>query len=91
MCQNVSFWPLKSLKIDFTENLGGLKTMFRNWGEITFDSLKQIVHSVEILQDFSATQMLREIKFRDSRGIKTAILTHLEALIFDFFMNFCIF
>ena len=35
-------------------------------------------------QDFSVTQILREIKFGDSRSAKTAILTHLEAINFDF-------
>ena len=35
--------------------------------------------------DFSITQILREIKFGDSRSAKSAILTHLEALNFDHF------
>ena len=34
--------------------------------------------------DFSLTQILREINFWDSRSTKSAILTHLEALYFDF-------
>ena len=34
--------------------------------------------------DFSATQILREINFKDSRRAKTAIWTHLEAVNFDF-------
>ena len=38
-------------------------------------------HSVK--KDFSATQILREIKFWDSRSAESAILTHLEALNFD--------
>ena len=33
--------------------------------------------------DFSITQILREINFGDSRGAKSAISTHLEALNFD--------
>ena len=41
--------------------------------------------------DFSITQILREINFEDSRRAKSAILTHLEALDFDFFMIFCTF
>ena len=35
--------------------------------------------------DFSITQILREITFGDSRSAKSAILTHLEALNFDFY------
>ena len=35
-------------------------------------------------QNFSALQILREINFGDSRSAKYAILTHLEALKFDF-------
>ena len=35
-------------------------------------------------QNFSATQILREIDFRDFRGPKYAILVHLEALKYDF-------
>ena len=33
--------------------------------------------------DFSITQILREINFRDSRSAKSAIFTHLDALKFD--------
>ena len=36
-------------------------------------------------QDFSITQVLREINFGDSGSAKSAILTHLEALNFDFY------
>ena len=36
------------------------------------------------LQDFSTTQILREINFEDYKSEKSAILTHLEALNFDF-------
>ena len=41
-------------------------------------------------QDFSVTQILREINFWDSKNAKLAILTHLEALNFDFqeFLHF---
>ena len=35
--------------------------------------------------DFSITQILREIIFGDSWSAKSAILTHLEALNFDFY------
>ena len=35
--------------------------------------------------NFSTTQILREINFEDSRIAKSAILTHLEALNFDFY------
>ena len=34
--------------------------------------------------DFSITLILREINFGDSRSAKSTILTHLEALNFDF-------
>ena len=36
-------------------------------------------------QNFSFTQILREINFRDFRVKKSAILIHLEALIFDIY------
>ena len=41
-------------------------------------------------QEFSVTQILREINFGDSRSVKSAILTHLKALNFDFcaFLHF---
>ena len=39
-------------------------------------------------QNFSITQILREIKFRDFRSAESAILPHLEALNFDFH-EFC--
>ena len=35
--------------------------------------------------DFSITQILREIKFEDSRSAKSSIFPHLEALKFDFY------
>ena len=40
--------------------------------------------------DFSISYILREINFWDSRSVKSAILTHLEALNFDIyaFLNF---
>ena len=37
------------------------------------------------IYDFSITQILREINFWDSRSAKSAILTHIEALNFDFY------
>ena len=42
-----------------------------------------VLHSVEI-SGFSITQILREINFWDSRSAKYAILSHSEALNFDF-------
>ena len=39
----------------------------------------------EKIQDFSVTQILREINFWDSKNAKLAILTHLEPLNFDFY------
>ena len=38
-----------------------------------------------IFQRFTTTQILREINFRDSESPKSTILTHLEALNFDFY------
>ena len=47
------------------------------------------LHSVQItvwkFHDFSATQILCEIIFKDPRSAKSAILTHLEALNFNFY------
>ena len=40
--------------------------------------------TVEKFHDFCIIQILREIKFEDSHIAKSAILTHLEALNFDF-------
>ena len=37
-------------------------------------------------QNFSITQILREINFGDSKSAKSAILTHLEALNFNFWL-----
>ena len=36
-------------------------------------------------QDFSITQILREINLWESRSVKSVILTHFEALNFDFY------
>ena len=36
-------------------------------------------------QDFSITQILHEINFEDSWSAKSAILTHLDVLNFDFY------
>ena len=49
------------------------------------------IHTVWKFHDFSITQILCEIKIGESRVSKSAIFTHLEALNFDFFMNFCTF
>ena len=38
--------------------------------------------------DFSITQILREINFKDFRSAKSAISTRLEALNFDFYEFF---
>ena len=38
--------------------------------------------------DFSIWHILREINFEDSWSVKSAILTHLEALNFDFYEFF---
>ena len=57
-------------------------------------SIKYEIHKIRNtmwkFQDFSVTQILREIKFGDSRCAKSAILTHLQALNFDFhdFLHF---
>ena len=42
------------------------------------------IYRVWKLQNFSDTRILREIKFEDSRGSKSAFLTDLEAVNFDF-------
>ena len=45
---------------------------------------KCLHHTVWKFQDFSITQILREINFVGSRNAKSSISTHLEALNFDF-------
>ena len=42
-------------------------------------------HTVWKFRDFSNIQILREINFGDSKSAKSAILTHLEDLNFDFY------
>ena len=51
-----------------------------------FGKKEQIIYvrTVWKFHDFSITQILREIKFEESRSAKSAILTHLEALNFAF-------
>ena len=51
-----------------------------------FDS--SAYYTVGIFQDFPVTQILREIKVGEARVSKSAILTHLESLQFDFFYEF---
>ena len=46
------------------------------------------VRTVWKFQDFSSTQILRDIYFGESRSSTTAILTYSEALNFDFFYQF---
>ena len=48
------------------------------------------MYTVRKFHDFSITQILREIKFEDSRSGKSAILTNLGALNLVF-VNFCTF
>ena len=43
------------------------------------------IFTVWKFQDFSIIHILREINFEDSKSAKSAILTHLEALNFDFY------
>ena len=56
--------------------------------------IKQNIESLKItvwkFQDFSVIQILREINFDDSRSSKSAFLTNLEALDFDYndFLHF---
>ena len=45
-------------------------------------------HTVWKFHNFSPTQILREIDFRNSRSAKSAILTNLEALNFEFYAIF---
>ena len=49
------------------------------------------VLTVWTFKDFSFTQILREINFEESRSAKSAILTHFEALNFDFYDVFALF
>ena len=46
---------------------------------------KHWAYTVWKFHDFSTIQILREINFMDSRSAKSVILTHLEALNFDFY------
>ena len=48
------------------------------------------IFTVLKFQKFTAAQIFREINFRKFRGPKTAILTHLEALNFDFLCIFAL-
>ena len=48
-------------------------------------TLKNTCITVWKFQDFSITQILREIIFGDSRNAKSAILTHLETLNSDLY------
>ena len=43
------------------------------------------MHTVWKFDGFCIIQILREISFEDSQSAKSAILTHLEALNFDFY------
>ena len=58
-------------------NFGTLKIVFLDLGHCS-----QI--TVWKFYDFSITQTLREINFGESKRAKSAILTHLEDLNFDF-------
>ena len=68
------FTILPIWKFDLNKN-------FYFWGKIT-------IHTVWKCHDFSITQVLREINFGDSWSAKSAILTNLEALKFDFYEFF---
>ena len=57
------------------------KTLCSKW---TF-SITRPVFTVWKFQDFSITQILREINFEESGSAKSAISTHLEAVNFDFY------
>ena len=46
-------------------------------------SVETLYFTVWKFHDFPITQILREIKFEDSRSAKSAVSTHLEALKFD--------
>ena len=48
-------------------------------------NLESPLATVWKFHNFAITQILREIKFEDSRSAKSAIFTHLEALNFDFY------
>ena len=49
--------------------------------------LKITIHSVEF-QNFTVTQILREINLVDFRRLNTAIMTILKALIFEKFQKY---
>ena len=79
---------------------GSWKKIKITWIECERDFTFPILHIQKLLQmlnhrftvlkfhDFPITWNLREIIFGDFRSAKSAILTHLEALTFDF-VNFC--
>ena len=54
-----------------------LTAFFLQKGAAT-DSLMKVQRTVGIFDIFSVTQILREIKFEDSRSAKSAIFTHLR-------------
>ena len=73
------------------ENLQVRKGVFINreivWGYLEIGRSFTIRRSYGTVQKFcffTATQILREIKFGDFRGSKTALLAILEALNFEF-------
>ena len=92
-------WPISSSglcthtrgAVEF-QNLGkvGLDQRPRSHQETFHQELFHCVHQVKRgtvwkLHDFSIIQIYREIKLGESRIAKSAILTHLEALNFDFY------
>ena len=51
----------------------------------------KVTYTVWKYHDFSVTQNLREINFEDSRSAKSANVTHLKALNFNFYEFFALF
>ena len=88
IAKNGSFTTLTFSKIDFTWNLNDKKSWnIHTVSTAQFGSKKftTLWNRVWKFHDFFITQILREIKFWNSTSAKSAILTHLEALNFDFY------
>ena len=55
-------------------------------GESPAEEVQSNLHSIVWkFQDFSVTLFFREINFRESRSVKSAVFTYLEALNFDIY------
>ena len=72
---------------DHDSGTNGTFQLFLEGDQGIFEVISFIFKNVQLtvwsFHDFPITQILREIKYWDSRSAKSAILTHLEALNFD--------